>query len=71
MSKRYLRAAKVAGRYDTTPTTIRRWARDPRFAHLNFPKSIGISDGVEAWAEDELDAWDQARIAMRDGDRAA
>lgn len=65
MSKQYLRAASVAARYDTTPTTIRRWARHPNFSHLNFPQSISISDGVEAWDSAELDGWDETRKAFR------
>ena len=34
-----------------------RWANDPRFAHLNFPKPIQMADGSVGFYEHEIDAW--------------
>ena len=39
------------------PNTPMRWANDPRFAHLNFPKPIQMADGSVGFYEHEIDAW--------------
>ena len=56
----------VALRYDTTASTIWRWSREARFAHLRFPKPVALGPNTTGWAIDELDRWDAERIAMRD-----
>ena len=61
----FLRVNAVAHRYDTTNSTIWRWAREARFAHLNFPKPVKLGPNTTAWAVDELDAYDAGRVAMR------
>ncbi len=63
----FLRVNTVAHRYDTTASTIWRWSRDPRFAHLKFPKPVKLGPNTTAWSVDELDRHDAERIAMRDG----
>lgn len=62
----FSRVNTVARRYDTTASTIWRWSREPRFAHLNFPKPVPVGPNTTAWDDDELDAFDAERIAMRD-----
>ena len=62
----FLRVNAVAHRYDTTASTIWRWSREARFAHLNFPKPLKIGPNTTVWGIDELDAYDAERIAMRD-----
>ncbi len=63
------RANAVADRYDTTTSTIWRWSREPRFAHLNFPKPVKLGPSTTGWSGDELDAYDAERIAERDNER--
>ena len=62
----FLRVNAVAHRYDTTASTIWRWSREARFAHLNFPKPIPLGPNTTAWAVDELDQWDAERVAKRE-----
>jgi len=62
----FLRVNAVAHRYDTTASTIWRWSREARFAHLNFPKPVKLGPNTTAWAVDELDAYDAVRVAERD-----
>ncbi len=62
----FLRVNAVAHRYDTTASTIWRWSREARFAHLNFPKPIKFGPNTTVWAVNELDAYDAERIAERD-----
>ena len=66
MGRKFSRAKSVAFRYDTTPSTIWRWAREARFAHLNFPKPIKIGPNTTAWDDNDLDRYDAARITARD-----
>jgi hypothetical protein len=58
---KYLPDAKVRRRYGVHYTTIRNWDRDPS---LNFPAPIVINDHKYR-SIDELDAWDQSRVAKR------
>ncbi len=67
----FLRVNTVAHRYDTTASTIWRWSREARFAHLNFPKPVKLGPNTTAWAVDELDAHDAGRIAERDAEAVA
>ena len=62
----FLRVNAVAHRYDTTASTIWRWSREKRFAHLNFPKPIELGPNTTGWSDAELAAYDTKRIAMRD-----
>ncbi len=62
----FLRINAVARRYDTTASTIWRWSREARFAHLNFPKPIKLGPNTTVWSGDELNAYVAERIAMRD-----
>ncbi len=64
--RKFLRGSAVADRYDTTASTIWRWSREARFAHLDFPKPIKLGPNTTAWAVDELDQWDAERVAKRD-----
>ncbi len=63
---RFSRVNAVARRYDTTASTIWRWSREPRFAHLKFPKPVKIGPNTTVWADEELDTYDQRRLAERD-----
>ena len=62
--KRYSRDKAVAERYDNSRSTIWRWANDPRYAYLKFPKPIKIGPGVTAWDDDHLDQFDARRAAL-------
>lgn len=50
--------------------TIDRWANDPRYAHLNFPKPFRIGDNSAVWDEHEIDAWLAERAATRETEAA-
>ena len=63
---RFSRVNAVSRRYDTTASTIWRWSREPRFAHLKFPKPVKIGPNTTVWADEELDTYDQRRLAERD-----
>ena len=60
---KFLRVKRVAERYDTSPATVWRWSNDPRYAHLGFPKPVPLGDNTTAWIDEELDEYDQRRIA--------
>ena len=62
----FLRASAVAHRYDTTASTIWRWANEERFADLNFPKPIPLGPNTRGWDVAELDAFDESRRSLRD-----
>lgn len=61
---RYKATAKKCG---VTPVTIRRWATQPEYAHLNFPKPLTLGANSRGFIEAEIDAFLEARAAERDG----
>ena len=46
--------------------TVDRWADDPRFSHLNFPKKVQLGDNSCGFVEHEIDEWLIAQAAKRD-----
>lgn len=51
--------------------TIDRWANNPRYAHLGFPKPFRIS-GSTVWDEADVDRWLESRKNASDqAERAA
>lgn len=64
MARSYLRDKAVAKRYNVSRSTLWRWAHEPRFADLNFPKPYKIGPNTSVWDEAELDAWDAERKAQ-------
>ena len=71
MARKYLRAGRVAARYDVSTSTIWRWAGEKRFASLGFPRPVPIGPQARAWEIGELDAYDARRAALRDDGHAA
>jgi|APSaa5957512622_1039677.scaffolds.fasta_scaffold144142_1 predicted DNA-binding transcriptional regulator AlpA len=61
---------KVAKRYDKCTRTIMRWAVDPKYATRGFPKPIKIGDNSNVFVNEELDAYDEHLVAMRDSSEA-
>lgn len=58
---RILSPKKTAERFDKHRATIMRWANDPRFAHLGFPRPVQLADGAVGFFEAELDEWIASR----------
>ena len=65
-ARKYLRAGRVAARYDVSTSTIWRWAGEERFASLGFPRPVPIGLQARGWDIDKLDAYDVRRTALRD-----
>ena len=63
---RIIRIKTAAERCDVVPLTIRRWATDPKYAHLNFPKLLDLGDNSVGLIEEEFDAFLAERAAARD-----
>lgn len=61
-----LRYAGTAQKCDVTKITIRRWATNPDYAHLNFPKPVELGDNSVGFVESEVDSWLEARAAARE-----
>ena len=61
-----IRPKATALKCGVTPITIRRWAHDPKFAHLNFPKPISLGDNSRGYIEAEVDEFLAERAAARD-----
>ena len=66
MARKYLRAGRVAARYDVSTSTIWRWAGEERYSCLGFPRPVAIGLQARGWDIDELDAYDARRVALRD-----
>jgi len=65
-SKRYLRKAKVAERYDVDPRTVPRMVEDGRLR----PPDL-YNGRIPLWDEDKLDADDEEREAKARAEREA
>ena len=63
MAKRYLSDVKVGERYGVNRVTPWRWANDPRYAHLKFPRPEKVGPNTTRWDDGKLDAWDEWRTA--------
>ncbi len=61
-----LRYADVARKCCVSVMTIRRWATDPDYAHLNFEKPIPLGDNSVGFDEAGVDSWLAERAAKRD-----
>ena len=61
-----IRYAATAIKCDVRPITIRRWATDPKYAHMKFPKPVELGENSVGFVEAELDAWLEARAAERE-----
>ena len=46
--------------------TVDRWADDPRYAHLKFPKKVRLGDSSVGFVEQEINDWLAAKAAERD-----
>jgi predicted DNA-binding transcriptional regulator AlpA len=68
-----IRRTEVARRYGVHAVTVTRWATDPKYAGLNFPKPISMGPGTECvlFDEAEIEADLAARKAARDAPKAA
>ncbi len=62
-----LRPKVTAVKCGVTPITIHRWARDPKYAHMGFPKPIRLGDNSVGYIEEEVDAFLAEQAAERDG----
>ncbi len=61
-----LRRSETAARCGNVATiTVDRWADDPRYAHLNFPKKVQLGANSCGFVEAEITAWLEARAAER------
>ncbi len=63
---RIIRIKTAAERCDVVPLTTRRWAPDPKYAHLNFPKLLDLGDNSVGLIEEEFDAFLAELAAARD-----
>ncbi len=67
MTKVILNKRVVGERVGNKSTrTIERWANDPEYEHLDFPKPVQLGDNSVGFLEEEIDEWIARRAAMRD-----
>ena len=51
--------------------TVYRWATQPEYAHMGFPKPVTLGANSVGFIEAEVDAWLETQAAKRDGANAA
>ena len=61
-----LRPKATAVKCGVAPITIHRWASDPKYAHMDFPKPIRLGDNSMGYIEEEVDAFLAEQAAKRD-----
>ena len=54
---RILRPHVVADRCGVHQLTVRRWATDPKYADLGFPKLVQVGDNTVGFYEHEIDEY--------------
>ena len=67
---RILRKSAAARKLGVHPSTPVRWATDPRYAHMGFPKPIALGDCSVGFVESEIDAWIASRPRISGAGRA-
>ena len=60
-----IRPKATAIKCGVAPITIHRWATDPKYNHLNFPKSVPLGENSVGFIEEEVDAFLEAQAANR------
>ncbi len=65
---RYTAAARKCGVHRMT---LYRWATQPEYEHMHFPKIVTLGANSVGFIEAEVDAWLEAQAAKRDGPNAA
>ena len=66
MSISIIRPKAMAKKCGVTPIAVHRWATDPKYDHLNFPKPIPLGDNSVGYIEEEADEWLAKQAAKRD-----
>ena len=61
-----IRPKATAANCGVAPITIYRWATDPKYSHLHFPKPIPLGDNSVGYIEEEIDAFLAEQAAKRD-----
>ena len=61
-----LRPKAVAAKCGVALITIRRWATEPAYARMNFPKPIPLGENSVGYIEEEVDEFLASRAAKRD-----
>ena len=61
---RYPAAAQKCG---VNRMTLYRWATQPEYDHMDFPKPVTLGANSVGFIEEEVDAWLEAQAAKRDG----
>ena len=61
---RYPAAARKCG---VNRMTVYRWATQPEYADMAFPKPVALGANSVGFIEAEVDAWLEKRAAERDG----
>ena len=65
-SMNILRPKATAVKCGVAPITVHRWATDPKYAHMGFPKPIRLGDNSVGYIEKEVDAFLAEQAAKRD-----
>ena len=61
-----LRYRATAQKCDVTPITIRRWATQADYAHMEFPKPVSLGANSVGFIEEEVSAWLAERATKRE-----
>lgn len=61
-----IRVKTTADKIDTSPRTVWRYANDPDYEDLEFPKPVDIGPNCTGFVESEIDDWIAKRAAMRE-----
>jgi prophage regulatory protein len=61
-----LRYADACRKCGVNRMTLYRWATQPAYSHMNFPKPVTLGANSVGFVESEIDDWLAARAADRD-----
>ena len=61
-----LRYADAARKCGVSRMTVYRWATQPEYADMDFPKPVPLGANSVGFVEAEVDDWLEARAAERD-----
>jgi prophage regulatory protein len=61
-----LRYRDAARKVAVSRMTVYRWATQPEYADMKFPKPMDLGNNSVGFVEAEIDAWLEARAAERE-----
>lgn len=63
--KKLISKKTICERTSLSRATIDRYANDPAYAHVGFPRGVKVGGFRKVWDEAEVNAWIEAQLSRK------